>query len=240
MTFDTTCSFCGSAIVRKAVMSLYFCNNGCKASYQKLAKPVTKEWLEYQYLTLRRNSTEIAHEVKRDPKSVWNWLKDFGIPTRPRGQGLTSDQLSAAMKGVTLGRRHSSESRKRMSDYAKKVGRVPYDPAVGSYMKGRRGPDTPNWKGGHTPERQAFYSTPEWKECVKAVWQRDNAICRRCGLDHRTILRGTIRFELHHVDSFAIVERRADPSNVLLICNPCHKWIHSKKNKRRLFLGKGH
>lgn len=212
----------------------------CKSAYQRLAKPVNKEWLEEHYINQRLDTTQIGIMVHRDPKSVWNWLKDFGIPTRSRGHGMTTERQSLAMTGVNLGRKLSAATRKKMSEHAKRTGRVPYDPKIGSYMKGKKGANTPNWKGGVTPERQAFYATPEWKICVKAVWQRDNAVCRRCGLDNRTILRGTIRFELHHVDSFVVVERRADPSNVLLLCHGCHKWVHSKKNKRRIFLGKGH
>lgn len=241
MTSQYLCAFCNTPIIRNiGVSQIHFCGIQCKSQWQRLRKPVTKEWLEHQYLTLGRDCTQIAHEVKRDSKSVWNWLKDFDIPTRPRGGATSPGCFSKNHQKGFKGMKHTTEFRKRMSDLAKKTGRVPYKPSVGSYMKGRRGADTPNWKGGATPDRQAFYTSDEWKECVKSVWQRDNAVCRRCGLDNRTILRGTIQFHLHHVDSFSIKERRADPSNVLLLCMPCHKWVHSKKNTRRLFLGKGH
>ena len=57
--------------------------------------------------------------------------------------------------------------------------------------------------------------------------------------DYRTVDRRARTFDLHHVDSFAIVERRADPDNIVLLCDTCHDWTHSRKNTNRLFLGRG-
>ena len=107
-------------------------------------------------------------------------------------------------------------------------------------MKGRKGKDTPAWKGGLTPERQAFYSTTEWADAVKSVWARDDAKCQRCGMDYRTVDRDAISFHIHHVDSFTIRERRSVVENLLLVCQSCHRWIHSKHNKNKEFLGNGH
>ena len=198
---------------------------------------MTEEWLRDAYLVRKMDCTQIAHVVNRDPKSVWNWLRGFGIKTRPRGSNVSQlHNGSSPFKG----KHHTEECKQRLKLIAKKDGRVPFDPSVGSYMKGRKGKDTPNWKGGLTPERQSFYSSRAWGIAVKQVWQRDNAICQRCGLDHRTILRGTIRFHIHHIDSFSISERRADVTNLVLLCEGCHKWIHSRKNRKGEFLGNGH
>ena len=88
-TFECKCHWCGEPLVRGTQakeVRYHFCNNGCKGEHQRTRKPVTEEWLRQKYITEGLNCTQIAHLVKRDPKSVWNWLKDFGIPTRPRGQ----------------------------------------------------------------------------------------------------------------------------------------------------------
>lgn len=251
----------------------------CKAQYQKLAKPVTREWLEDQYIQNGLDTTQIGAMVKRDPKSVWNWLRDFGIPTRSRGghnrlpeeerkkyipkpahettdpgaevlrsmylvKLMSAKQIAAVLdrdpKTIYRWLKHHGVKLRGVSEWRMIDGRVPYLKNGEHYSKGRRPEDHPNWKGGITPERQAFYSSREWKDCVKMVWARDDAHCRRCGLDSRTVLRGTIRFELHHVDSFAVVERRSDPANVVLLCDKCHLWVHSGKNKKRRFLGEGH
>ena len=99
-------------------------------------------------------------------------------------------------------------------------------------MYGKRGSQNPNWKGGITAERQAFYQTPDWAKAVKAVWRRDKGICQRCGLKAEGLYRG-VRFHIHHVAPFEIREKRADKNNLVLLCISCHRWVHSKKNKKR-------
>src|SRR6266545_6271825 len=88
-TINCTCHHCGNALVRKSAPSikskLHFCDKTCKGEYQRTFKPVSEKWLREHYTDKKLDTTQIAHIVKRDPKSVWNWLKDFGIPTRPRG-----------------------------------------------------------------------------------------------------------------------------------------------------------
>jgi hypothetical protein len=228
------CHQCGETIIRKeqsVPVRYHFCNLACKAAYQRTAKPVSKEWLVRHYVTLGMNTTQIAHIVKRDPKSVWNWLKDFGIPTRARGYAC--EHLFPKGHKLGVGRVHSPETRKKLSDISKATGRVPYKPEVGSYMKGRHGPDTPGWKGGITPERQAVYASVEWREAVKAVWKRDNATCRKCGLRKNDAR--TTPFDIHHVAGFENRELRTAPENLALLCEPCHYWVHSRKNTNKEF-----
>lgn len=235
-TMICECHFCGANLIRKKSPSIkskmHFCNHRCKAEWQKTQKPVTREWLYEQYITNGLDSTQIAHVVKRDPKSVWNWLKDFGIPTRPRGTGSTKTRFVKGEPSKWKGRKHSAETRRRLSEHAKATGRVPYDPAVGSYMKGRRGAQVPSWKGGITPERQAFYQTPEWKRAEKNVKKRDKMTCQRCGKRKE---RGQ-RFDIHHIVGFECVELRAVESNLVYLCKRCHYWVHGKENKDRLFI----
>lgn len=223
------CYFCKTDIIRRPGPKLHFCNNKCKGEYQRTLKPVTKEWLIEHYVNQKLDTTQIAHIVNRDPKSVWNWLKDFGIPTRPRGGFTSPNCFKKGQKNLFEGRKHTKETKRRMSEMAKKEGRVPFDPEIGSYMKGRKGENTPGWKGGITPIRQSVYSSIEWIEAVKIVWKRDKAICQRCNKKHNTRgNRGT--FHIHHIISFEIKKHRTDPNNLLLLCKKCHLWIHSKKN----------
>ena len=230
---QSTCAFCGAPVTRRSFAStghvkIHFCNFDCKAQYQRLAKPVSKEWLYEQYVTLGKDCTQIGQDVHRDSHSVWNWLKDFGIPTRPRGVNWGKN----LRRGWKVGTRHTAESRKKMSDTAKATGRVPYDPEVGSYMKGRKGAAHPQWKGGITPERQAFYASPEWAKAFKAVYARDGKTCQRCGKKKGW----RDDFDIHHIVSFACKELRADIDNLVLLCEPCHYWVHGKQNTSRLFL----
>lgn len=104
-------------------------------------------------------------------------------------------------------------------------------------MWSRRGELNPNWKGGVTPERQAFYVSDEWKAACRVVWRRDKATCQRCGLYRAD--RPDMPFHIHHIVSFAIAELRATPSNLVLLCEACHQFVHSRRNVAREHLPEG-
>lgn len=235
--YETVCNECRSTLTRSNDRTVHFCDIVCRSAWQRRAKPVTSEWLTAKYIGEGLNCTQIAAIVKRDPKSVWNWLKDFGIPTRPRG--TYAPVLFKKGQRLRAGCKLSEAHKEQIRQARKRDGRIP------CYVNGVHwtkfyGRHTAAWKGGISPERQAFYSGQEWISAAKAVWKRDDAICQRCGLDHRTIDRTTQRFHIHHIDSFMIRERRAVVENLVLVCDKCHRWIHSPRNAGRRFLGAGH
>lgn len=100
-------------------------------------------------------------------------------------------------------------------------------------MYNRFGELAPNWKGGVTKERQLFYSSIEWRSVCHSVWLRDKAICQRC----QTKKSSGIPFHIHHLVSFANRKLRAESSNLVLLCEVCHRFVHSKKNTNRDFIG---
>jgi hypothetical protein len=93
-------------------------------------------------------------------------------------------------------------------------------------MYGLTGEKSPNWKGGRTPERQAFYSSREWAEACITVWKRDQATCQRCNKKQGK----NATFHIHHIAPFKVVELRAELTNLILLCRECHSWVHGKKN----------
>lgn len=200
------------------------------------AKPwiVSPEWLAEHYTEKRLDCVQIGAILNRDPKTVWTWLRKYSIPTRPRGENHAQLPTDGS---VWRGRRHTDATRAKLSAIAVASGRVPYRPEVGSYMKDRRGAQHPCWKGGITAERQAFYQTKEWKAACVVVWKRADAKCERCGRDHRLIDRETERFHVHHVVSFQVKELRAEPSNLVLLCQNCHRFVHGRANVHREFIG---
>lgn len=234
MKITSACAFCSAALVRKTAMSMYFCDKSCKAAWQRTQKPLTESELRAMYVDQKLDCTQIAAVVKRDPKSVWSWLKGFGIETRKRG--TTGNHVHS----IGVPRVLTDAGRKALSDNARaarmKDGRKPYLMPDGSHaMKGRTGDAHPGWKGGLTPERQAFYASEEWAEAVKAVWKRDQAVCRRCGVHHNTTeSRGT--FHIHHIVSFQVAALRSAAGNLALLCAACHRHVHSRKNTTKEFL----
>lgn len=97
-------------------------------------------------------------------------------------------------------------------------------------MYGRVGEKNPNWKGGVTPERQAVYSSRAWANVVKSVWARDHGVCKRCGATPRKV-------HIHHIIGFAVESSRCDINNLVTLCVPCHRYVHSRENATNEFLG---
>lgn len=236
------CSQCGAQLKRwlvnpstKVPIKNFFCDNKCKGPWQiaqREALGFTKEWLFDQYVTQGKGANQIGREVGRDGKSVWNWLSMYEIPTRPRGHDTSHLPKDGSS---TLGFKHSEETKKKLREIAIADGRVPWGKDNEPYWRGKKGEQHPSYKGGGTPERQAVYSSKEWVDAVKAVWARDNAICQLCGKDHRDDgNRGT--FHVHHIVSFQVKELRTEPSNLVLLCKDCHKFVHGKGNTQKLFI----
>lgn len=194
---------------------------------------ITKEWLIHQYYGLNRNCNEIAKIVGRDPKSVWSWMSGYGLKLRPRGAESSPGTFQEGHK-LGVGRIHTDDTKKKIREARLRDGHVPYLKNGKHWLKGLKGSITPMWKGGITPERQAVYSSPEWASCVKYVWKRDNATCQKCST-HQSKIRKE-KFHIHHIQSFMIKETRCDVSNLVLLCPKCHRFVHSKKNKLKLFI----
>lgn len=193
-----------------------------------------REWLLVEYEQKKRTANEIAKDEARDAKTIWSWLKRLGIATRPRGGASSSGSFANGHK-LGVGRRHTNQTKAKIREAALKDGRVPWGKGNEPYWKGVTGASHPAYKGGLTPERQAVYSSQEWVSAVKEVWARDNATCQRCGVRHNTETnRGT--FHIHHLKSFQVAELRTEPSNLVLLCKPCHLFVHSKKNTNNQFI----
>ena len=104
-------------------------------------------------------------------------------------------------------------------------------------MWGRFGDKSSNWKGGCTTERQAFYASKEWKSACCIVWKRDGQTCQKCG-DKSEYPHKKVEMHVHHIVSFKNKELRASPDNLILLCDPCHHWVHSKNNTDGDFIKK--
>jgi HNH endonuclease len=235
------CSWCFTEIYRVTFnygknreMLNFFCNDKiCKANWQigereKLG--YTKEWLESQYITLGKTANQIAKEIGRDPKRVWEWIRNYGLETRSRGS-YVSNQFQKGQESAFKGKSHSDESKQKFREFQ----------LENSHLRGKFGKDHPrfglrpkSWKGGIAGLRQTVYGTQEWKECVKTVWKRDDATCQRCNL-RKNNARET-PFDIHHIVSFEVAKLRTEVSNLILMCEPCHYWAHAKKNQPNQFI----
>ena len=79
-----------------------------------------------------------------------------------------------------------------------------------------------NWQGGISCENHQARNTQELKNWRRAVYQRDNYTCQRCGV------KGTRKHRLnaHHIKPFAkYPELRFEVSNGITLCYNCHKLL---------------
>ena len=231
------CEFCGKHVCKSQSKGMQhrFCSRACKSEWQRTQKPVDCDWLYQKYIVEGLDCTQIARLVGRNPKRVWEWLRDYGIPTKGRGQN-PAVHFKKGQPSAFRGHKHTPENREAVRRARLKDGHVPYLKNGVHHLKGKKGAETPNWKGGVTPERQAVYGSPEWKAAVKAVWKRDNATCQRCGLHRSQARKEDVDFDIHHIVSFAVAELRCNPDNLVLLCEPCHYWVHSSENVNKEFL----
>lgn len=231
------CSNCGEPLLRyKTKTETYFCGAGCKGAWQvkqRESNGFTKEWLIEEYVVKEKSANQIAREIGRDSKRVWEWMRDYGIKTRPRGTDY-GQNFKKGMESPFKGKRHKEETKELFRKIAKEDGRVPYLKNGKHWLK-EDGVKPASWRGGISPERNAFYSSPAWVEAVKKVWARDNATCQKCGKRHNTA-KNRGRFHIHHIISFKVKPERANPDNLILLCAQCHRWVHSKKNIDKEFI----
>jgi hypothetical protein len=102
-------------------------------------------------------------------------------------------------------------------------------------MYGRCGAQNPRWIDGSSPLRQTMYARSFWKELAKAVYQRDGYRCVRCGCAHS---KGR-RLHAHHKKPWAgNPDARFSLDNIITLCEPCHTWVHSKKNTKNEYLSR--
>lgn len=96
------------------------------------------------------------------------------------------------------------------------------------------GSNNPRWKGNATATQRAFFRSTEWTKHCAVIWKRDRRTCRRCSRRHQD---GERAFHVHHVGSWLkFPELRLDAGNTLLLCRPCHRFVHSRDNVGRDFI----
>jgi transposase len=250
------CKQCGKEFRRSGKREAVFCSLTCKGIWQRDSKEVSREWLYQKYVEEGLGTYQIGRIVGRNAKRVYEWLQGYNIPTRERTWGTTAGSLP--YHNPQWLRREYVKNKRSASSIAEQFGVQPANiyfflrkfgikrrntsqvraikhwgaPGESNPMFGKRGAQTPNWKGGITPDRQAFYQSNEWKNAVRVVWKRDKGICQRCGKRSGS----AVQMHIHHIVSFAIKELRTEPSNLVLLCDPCHHWVHSKKNTIQEFI----
>jgi transposase-like protein len=224
-----------------------------------------KEWLTNAYSIKKQSISSIAKEVGVDKSTVAYWIKSHGIIQRISSKRTSNghfqkdthwreetklwnkewlfkqyiikqrsmQDIATEMSVSEPAVRHWIQEHNIESRDISEARKIKYWGASGedNPMWNKRGELSPNWKGGFTPDRQKLYASVEWKTALQEVWERDAGTCQHC----KVVKRKEIAFDIHHIIPYATGVRVADPTNLVLLCKDCHKFIHSKKNIESLF-----
>ena|SRR3990167_567695 len=227
-----TCESCNEEFERVGNRHFRFCSKRCESKNNRKDRP-SDEWLNQKYTIEKVTCPELAKILGKDPKTIYLWIKQAGIPTRSRG--VDGKGKPKNYETYWKGKKLPQETKDKIRQAALKDGRVPYLNKDGvHWLKGRKEDASPNYKGGITPERQSFYGTPEWKQIANLVWRRDRGTCQHCGI--KKYNEENIPLDIHHIVSFAVKELRMELSNLVLLCEKCHYWVHSKNNTDKEFI----
>ena len=152
-------------------------------------------WLAHQYLVLKKSASTIGREVGAAGRTVTAYLGKHDISRR---------DASAALRGVP--KQITVEGRRKIALAAVR----------------RRGENNPNWKGGATADHRRQRNSKEYVAWARAVKERDNYTCARCGATTGTM-------DAHHILSFARHEHlRLDVNNGETLCRICHSLHHGR------------
>ena len=132
----------------------------------------------------------------------------------PHPRGFKKDKSKLNMEGLKLGRAWN----KGKKDYLSKESIQKMSKAhIGKYEE-----KSSHWKGGTTKEANKIKSRIEFKLWRKAVFERDNYTCQKCGT------RGAC-LNAHHKKTFKeYPELRTCIENGITLCTECHKAEHKR------------
>jgi 5-methylcytosine-specific restriction endonuclease McrA len=216
------CTYCGKELLRKPsnIFKNNFCNKECKRLFQI------------------KNGHLINQHLRKDVKLICKWCgKQFIVPENRKA---TAKYCSKECLGRANGERGKRLYKKRITiscEYCKKpfekkpselrkLNFCSFD-CMGKYYAESKmfsGENNGAWNGG-----DISYYGPNWYSQRRKARKRDNYTCQDCGIIEQEYGR---ELSIHHIVPFRNFkgdwERANELSNLVSLCEPCHRKRHSK------------
>jgi len=180
-----------------------------------------------------RNKMVVAKTGKKRPPFSKEWIENIVKSRKASGKGKWSAGQRKKMMTILMGRKLSDKTKKKISD-ARKGKSTPW----------QLGEKHHNWKGGRSEISQRIKNLANYTIWREAIFKRDDFICQCCDerggklAAHHIILRNEIfdRFNIKTIEDAIICKELWDTENGIVVCDECHKWIHSRNNKEKYFI----
>lgn len=221
--YEYICSECGGKIIthQKKKSDLKFCNDICKGKYlgkipkqrsprnnKKIIKVCAFCNKEYYVINSRKNSKFCSQSCR----------EKFNLATQNKaGDMIFCDNCGEAHYRYNYDiqdniQQHYFCSRKCMSEF---------------YSNNNifSGENSPTWNGG-----KKGYKGKNWSKQRQLARKRDNYICQECGISEKEYGQ---ELSVHHIIPFVIFDdyKKANKlNNLICLCEPCHRKIHSGNN----------
>lgn len=98
------------------------------------------------------------------------------------------------------------------------------------YAEHYTGKNSPAWTGG-----KGHYEG-NWLNARKAARKRDEFKCQKCGISESEYGK---ELSVHHIKSYKYFNDKFEANklnNLICLCEPCHRFVHSNNNKENLFI----
>jgi len=195
------------------------CKCGCGGKLESKDKRGRKRFFIHGHNG--RNPSEATLKKLRDASSGKN--NSFYGKSHSQKTKLLMKKNHKGMKG----KKHSAETKQRQSETDRRV------------WLGKRGKETPNWKGGVNPLYLSIRTCLKMESWKKSVFSRDKFICQNCGYKKGGNLNA------HHIYQFSkiITDNNIktlldaelccdlwDINNGITLCKDCHMGKHRKND----------
>jgi len=128
------------------------------------------------------------------------------------------------LKGSFYNRRHTKESKQKMSELSKTSGKYKGE---NNYFYGKTKELSPNWKGGTSTKRALFYASNDWKNKRYNIMKRDGFSCKECGFSPKSERNS---LNVHHIIPLSMDwDQCLIDSNLITLCIPCHTKTFGKE-----------
>lgn len=256
------CEECGKKFKTIPSKNFRFCGYKCSAINRE-KKGRTKEHIEKLKIILDKNREKIKKCKRCKLCGRLIGKKKHKCPTEKERQKIAKclhtkkarEKKRKTLKRlykegklipVWLGKKRDKKTKKKISETKKwlySLGLHKYSAKKGTQLNTGRthfkkgqyaGEKSWNWKGGITPNKKAVWSSLEYQNWRKKIYERDNYTCQLC--KKKSMPKNSLIINAHHIKPiYKYPKLIFDLNNGITLCKSCHIKIHKLDNKKEYY-----